>query len=197
MAGSSHAIAKFTAGTLLVVTVLAALAFYVFEMVDLNQATLVFGTGPYYISLMAILGGLIILLWLAIIWDYVTISSKHPAEKARFAWPRFVWDLYAFNLAALMGVGTVIGILAAFMVKFGSGAIPNLGSPLPIDVESDEFTFNTQFTIVTCYGLILFGIDLTFAYILREKFYELRPLSEIAPSSVLGSAQQPLIPKEP
>lgn len=178
---SSHGAAKFTAGTLLVVIVLANLAFLVFEMVDLNQATLVFGTGPYYISLMAILGGLLVLWWLAVIWDYTSISQKNLTEKARFWWPRFSWDFWGFNIAAVIGVGTIIGILSAFIIKYGQGAVPDLGSLLPMDEESDRWSANTIFTIVSTFLVMIYGIDLLFSYVLREKFYVLRPISDLVP----------------
>lgn len=200
MAGSSHSFAKFAAGTILVTLILGGLGFSVFEMVDLNQSVIVFGTGAYYISLMAILGGLLIVFWLAVIWDYVTISTKQAAEKARFMWPRYMWDYWGFNAAATIGIGVTIGVLSAYMMKFGSGSLPNFASETPIDVQSDEFIFNTQWVIVTGYLLIVFGIDLSFAYILREKFYHLSPVSELAletdsgSEEALGSAQS-LIPK--
>lgn len=176
---NSHGAAKFASGTTLVVLVIASLAFLIFAMVDLTQNTLVFGTGSYYIALMAILGGLVVIFWFFVIWDYATIPSKGISEKARFWWPRFGWDFWAFFAACIMGVGTIIGLLAAFMIKYGSGAIADLGALDPLDELSDRFIFNTEFIVIANFAIMVTGIDLLFSYVLREKFYYLRPLSEL------------------
>lgn len=176
---NSHGAAKFASGTTLVMLVIASLAFLVFAMVDLNQTTLVFGTGAYYIALMSISGGLVVVFWFFVIWDYATISSKSVAERARFWWPRFVWDFWAFFLVCLIGVGTLIGILASFMIKYGSGAIADLGSLDPLDEISDRFIFNTQWIVIANFLIVVTGLDLLFSYVLREKFYALRPISEL------------------
>lgn len=194
MSSGSHAIAKMIAGGALVILTISSLAFVAFSMTDLTLAAITFGTGVYYIVLFSVLGGLWIILGVSLIWDYTSIPHKDSQDRARWGYPRFANDMYTFLFITFAGFGLIFGIILAWILKFGYGSAVPMDVGTAIDQRSDWWTFQTELTIAACYVFVLVGIDFIFAYVLRGRFYYLRPVSEIAPGAeTTGEASMPLL----
>lgn len=169
----------FTSLIMLFVFYVAALLFSYVDFFgrDIGPGTstqLVFGTGTYYVLLIAI--PFVLLVTLIIAGHYDASLSK-GIEKAQFIYPRYQWNMWTFYSYAIITWGIVFGLLVTFMVKYGFGNGVSINSTTFNSLMVLQFKTNTMTVIISSFLMAALTLIAIYTYVV--KIFEIAPQSEV------------------
>ena len=136
---------------------------------------LVFGTGVYYVLLMACPA--IFLTGVLMGGHYDAVFSKGD-EKAMFIYPQYQWNMWMFFYSgyALWIIQCVLLII--FMVTYGWNADVNMGGVLSFsDMKILRFRTNTLFIIISSLVMIILSYVALHTYVLKA--FPVKSIKEI------------------
>jgi hypothetical protein len=134
---------------------------------------LVFGTGGYFVFLIAAPIVLLGLFWLFEKLDYKN-CKKGTSERKMFSWPRYVWDSFTLIGAQMLSWMLITSLIIVFWadkptefdmnVSFGAGT---LGSP-----AVERYNTLSLLVIVLSFLNVHIVVDMIFAYLPRMYYTE-------------------------
>jgi hypothetical protein len=141
------------------------------SMVDTK---LIFGTGVYYVLILSIEAVLLITFFVAGHFDAMLSKGE---EKAMFFYARYSWDAWSFFVMGVISWCLNLGMLAAFMIKFGWSADVNINAGTFTSEMVIRFRTNTIFLIASSLLMLHASITMIYAYIVKA--YEIKSRTQI------------------
>jgi hypothetical protein len=131
---------------------------------------LIFGTGTYWVTAMAIPAALLSLFIIGSRAEYSALP-RGSSERKMFTYPRYRWDVWTFIFVEVICLSIQIGIFINFMVRFGFNAQISIGAPLT--EKQYIYRFDNAFHLISCLLCFFFGIRALYAYAVRPHMYYL------------------------
>ena len=122
-----------------------------------------FDPGVYLGIFYSLIPGLGILTFIVSYWIQVGDDPHSPLQKALRAYPRYLWDIYAWMAATVLIWSVLVVLIIAFFARFGFDSEPDFSKPIG-DEEVDRYQSIQLLAGVFAYIAFFLTICMLYAY---------------------------------
>lgn len=169
---------RWWAGASLFYLSLVYFAFGAFSLVDYG-GFFIFGAGTYYVMLLALfaVGWAIWIICSTVDAHYKADNCAGSKAAALLKHPRFVWDIWTYNITTSLVLALLVCVLVTYMAKHGYDANPHLYTAPTYGVLADIFVTDALLIVISFMVLFMQNIDAISAYCTKP--YQLAELKQI------------------